>query len=67
LPEVVAGLSPSLIFRSCSAADIAGGILDALSGKAAIPSPADCRAYAELHFSAARMARQVAEVYRETC
>jgi glycogen(starch) synthase len=67
LPEVVAGLSPSLIFRSCSAEDIAGGILDALSGKAAIPSPADCRAYAELHFSAARMARQVAEVYREIC
>ncbi|MFL6303307.1 MAG: glycosyltransferase family 4 protein [Candidatus Sulfotelmatobacter sp.] len=67
LPEVVAGLSSSLVFRSCSAADIADGIVSALSGTVAIPSSAECRTYAEDHFSAARMARQVADVYREIC
>jgi glycosyltransferase involved in cell wall biosynthesis len=67
LPEVVAGLSPSLVFRSFSAADIADGIMAALSGRGAIPSPGECRAYAEHHFSAIRMARQVADVYREIC
>lgn len=67
LPEVVAGLSSSLVFRSFSAADIADGILAALSGRVAMPSSAQCRTYAEDHFSAARMARQVADVYREIC
>jgi glycosyltransferase involved in cell wall biosynthesis len=67
LPEVVAGLSSSLVFRSFSAADIADGILAALSGRVATPSPGECRAYAEHHFSATRMARQVADVYREIC
>jgi glycosyltransferase involved in cell wall biosynthesis len=65
LPEVVAGLSSSLVFGSCSVADIADGIVAALSGTAPIPSSAECRTYAEDHFSAARMARQVADVYRE--
>lgn len=67
LPEIVADLSPSLVVRSSSQEDIADSIVAALSGSAAIPSSAACRAYAEAHFSAERMARQVAEVYREVC
>lgn len=67
LPEVVANLSSSLVLRSSSSVDIADGIVSALSGRAAMPTPAECRTYAEAHFGAARMARQVAAVYREIC
>ncbi len=67
LPEVVAGLPESLVFRSSSSADIAERIVAVLTGAAELPSAAVCRAHAGQHFSPARMARQVAEVYRELC
>jgi glycosyltransferase involved in cell wall biosynthesis len=67
LPEVVAGLSRGLVFRSNSASDIAGGVCDALNDKLALPAASDCVAYAARHFSFSRQALAVAAVYREVC
>jgi glycosyltransferase involved in cell wall biosynthesis len=65
LPEVVSGLSTSLVFASTSAADIAAGLIDALSGRVSLPHAAACRAFALAHFSAEQMAQRVAAVYGE--
>jgi len=65
LPEVIAPLSPDLIFRSVSVNDIADGLIQALSGAVAIPDSARCRAFAAEHFSAQTMAARTAAVYRE--
>jgi glycosyltransferase involved in cell wall biosynthesis len=65
LPETVRPLSPSLVFRSAEAADMAEGILGALSGSASIPTKEQCQRYAREHFSAELMAQRVAAVYRE--
>lgn len=65
LPEVVGGLSDSLVLASTSAEDIARGLDAALSGDAPLPTTAACRAYAEQHFSANLMAERTAAVYRE--
>ena len=65
LPEAVGKLSPSLVFRSAEAADMAEGILGALSGSTSMPTTEQCRTYARDHFSADLMAERVAAVYRE--
>jgi glycosyltransferase involved in cell wall biosynthesis len=64
LPEVVGDLSPGLIFRSSTPADLAAGLVAALRG-AWLPDAAACRAFALAHFDAARSAAAVAAVYRE--
>ncbi len=47
LPETVEGLSPHLVLPEVSAAAIAQGLGDALSGVMPLPSEAECRAYAQ--------------------
>jgi len=64
LPEVVAALSPNLILRSPSVADIAEAIGAALQGRLSLPDDASCRAYAARHFDWQIIAAQVADVYR---
>ena len=65
LPEVVTALSPGLITRSPSVADLAVSLRAYLAGELAVPSAQSCRSYAEANFSAALMARRTAAVYRE--
>lgn len=65
LPEVVGALSPELIFRGNTPADIAAGLIGALRGAPALPEAAACRAYARARFGTARAAAAVAAVYRE--
>lgn len=67
LPEVVAPLSPNLVFDSPETPDIAAGIIGALL--CGTPDEAACIAYAHHNFSADRAAADVARVYREaaTC
>ncbi|HTR15951.1 MAG TPA: glycosyltransferase family 4 protein [Acetobacteraceae bacterium] len=67
LPEVVADLSPGLVLRSSTPADIAAGIGDVLAGTLALPDRAACAAYAARRFPPDRMAAAVASVYREVC
>jgi glycogen synthase len=67
LPEVVAGLSPNLLFRSSSAPDMAEGLIRVLSGAVPLPGAEACASYAARHFAAERMASAVAAVYRELC
>jgi glycosyltransferase involved in cell wall biosynthesis len=65
LPEVIATLAPELVLRSATGADIAEGIVQALSGSASIPDAETCRAYAAQHFSSRLMAERTAAIYRE--
>ena len=65
LPEVVAGLSPDLMFNSPGANDLAEGLTGALLGRLQLPDAASCAAYAETNFSSQLMADRIAEVYRE--
>ena len=67
LPEVVAALSPSLIFKSAEVSDLSDGLVRALSGRIGIPDDRSCRSFALGHFSADIMARRVAAVYQEVC
>jgi len=64
LPEVVAGLSASLVLGSASPAEIARGVGDALLGRLELPDETQCRAYAESNFAWRLIAARVAEVYR---
>jgi len=65
LPEVVAPLSNSLVFRSSASAHIADGLIQALSGAIALPSQRACHDYARQNFSASLMASRTAQVYRQ--
>jgi glycosyltransferase involved in cell wall biosynthesis len=65
LPEVVAPLSNSLVFRSSSSAHIADGLIQALSGAIALPNQSACQHYARENFSADLMASRTAQVYRQ--
>ena len=65
LPEVVAGLSPDLLFASPHAEDLADGLAAALLGHLRLPNSAECTAYARQHFSSQLMADRVAAVYQE--
>jgi glycosyltransferase involved in cell wall biosynthesis len=65
LPEVVAGLSPNLVFASSTAQDIAEGLTQALLNKLSMPDGDTCRAYVRENFSPQRMAERTAAVYRE--
>ena len=65
LPEVVGDLSPNLVFRSTSPEHIAEGLRAVLSSSNSLPDAAQCRTFAEQHFSADLMAQRTAAVYRE--
>jgi glycosyltransferase involved in cell wall biosynthesis len=65
LPEVVGGLSQSLIFSGTQSTDIAEGLIGALTGATKLPSREQCRVYIENNFSSTLMAERTAQVYRE--
>lgn len=67
LPEILSPLCPGLVCASTTAEAIASVLIEALSGRLALPSDAACRAFAIERFSAELMARRVATVYRELC
>jgi glycosyltransferase involved in cell wall biosynthesis len=67
LPEIVSALSPALVFRSNSVADIAEGLIATLTGAIRPTSEAQCRSFALARFSAETMAGRVADVYKEVC
>jgi len=60
LPETVAGLSDALVLRDASAAAIADGLSAALLGERAMPSPAECEAFARSRYDWPVIARHVA-------
>jgi glycosyltransferase involved in cell wall biosynthesis len=63
LPEVVATLSPGLVFHSTRSRDIADGLIAALLH--GVPDEAACLRHAHAHFAPARAAGDVARIYRE--
>jgi glycosyltransferase involved in cell wall biosynthesis len=64
LPETVRDLDPALIFRGTTPEDMADGMLAALNGTLALPTPEVCRAYAE-RFDWTNIAKRVRSVYEE--
>ncbi len=64
LPEVVAGLSRSLILPSMAPSDVADTIIAALLGRLNLPTPQICSAYAAKNFDWRIIAPQIADVYR---
>lgn len=65
LPEVVRGLSPSLVLESSDAASLAQGLVGALQGTLPLPDASSCRSYAQAHYAWPLIARRVREVYEE--
>ena len=65
LPEVVAPLSPNLVFASSAVEDLAHGLTAALRGTLKLPDQSACEAYARENFTSTLMAARTAEVYRE--
>lgn len=63
LPEAVSGLSSKLVLPGCSVDDLASGLERGLAG--GLPSPSECRAYAESNFAWPAIARRVMAVYQE--
>jgi len=66
LPEVVGSLSQSLIFESNTTAALADGLIQALTGRYAMPDSEKCRAYASANFDWIKIATRVAAVYMES-
>jgi glycosyltransferase involved in cell wall biosynthesis len=64
LPEVVRPLDPALVFDGMQPADIAHGVIDALSGRLTLPTSAVCAAYAR-RFDWATVSAAIHEVYAE--
>jgi glycosyltransferase involved in cell wall biosynthesis len=65
LPEAVAPLSSALVLESGGFQALGAGLSGALLGRRALPSEAECRAYARAHFDLPVIAAQTAAVYRE--
>ncbi len=65
LPEVVATLSPDLVFASVEARDIAEALVAGLHGSITLPDAAACRRYAARSFPLDLAAKRTADVYRE--
>jgi glycosyltransferase involved in cell wall biosynthesis len=63
LPEVVAPLSPDLVFKDQSSVSIAAGINRVFAGEISLPSAVECTEYAKKHFASSQMAERTAEVY----
>jgi glycosyltransferase involved in cell wall biosynthesis len=60
LPETVEGLSYALVLWDASAPSIADGIAEALTGKRALPTPAECMSFARERYDWPVIARRVA-------
>jgi glycosyltransferase involved in cell wall biosynthesis len=65
LPEVVGGLSQSLIFSGTRSTDLAECLIGALTGATKLPTRDQCRDYIQKNFSSILMAQRTARVYRE--
>ncbi len=65
LPEVVAGLSGSLVFPSRAVQDMADHLISALLGRLDIPSAERCRRYIAENFNSNLMAQRTAVVYQQ--
>jgi glycosyltransferase involved in cell wall biosynthesis len=65
LPEAVAPLSPELVLEAGGFQALGAGLTGALLGRRALPSEAQCRAYARANFDLPVIAGQTAAVYRE--
>lgn len=65
LPEVVGGLSRDLIFSGTAPAEIAEGLIGALTGAVRLPTREQCREHIQENFSSRLMALRTARVYRE--
>ncbi|HVZ49331.1 MAG TPA: asparagine synthase (glutamine-hydrolyzing) [Gemmatimonadaceae bacterium] len=63
LPEAVGDLSPHLVLAGTGPDALAAGLADALSGRIALPSAADCHAFARERYDWPVIARRVAAVY----
>jgi glycosyltransferase involved in cell wall biosynthesis len=64
LPEVVEPFRPELVLESPGAGPLARALSAIVEGRIALPTAAQCRAYAE-GFAWARIARRVRDVYAE--
>ena len=65
LPEVVRGLSESLVLDDATAPSLAAGMIAALLGRVELPSPAACTTYATERFAWPAVARRTRAVYGE--
>lgn len=63
LPETVRELSRALILPESDAASIAAGVVEAFSGTRALPSAAECIAFARERYDWALAARRTADLY----
>ena len=63
LPEVVTGLSPSLILSGTTAAAISEGLEHALDNLGRLPTADRCRSYAVANFDIDVVSCRVAQVY----
>ncbi len=65
LPEVVGDLSPALVFRAATAADMADRLIAVTRGTVQLPDEQACRRYVLSRYSASGAAAAVAGIYRE--
>ncbi len=65
LPEVVRGLSESLILPSTGPEPLAAALSDALVGNSRLPTPALCMEHCRAHFDWSVVATRVRQVYEE--
>ncbi len=63
LPETIRGLDPSLVMPASTPEALAGGLRRGFAGS--LPTPAQCREYAEANFGWPAVARRVLEVYKK--
>jgi glycosyltransferase involved in cell wall biosynthesis len=65
LPEIVSGLSPSLIFSSPAPTAMATRIVELLNGSIRLPTQKQCRDLVLQNYTSELMAERTADVYRE--
>jgi glycosyltransferase involved in cell wall biosynthesis len=65
LPEVVSGLSPSLVMRDASPSAMADHIAAVLSGRISMPTAVACSTYAQKSFDWAAIASKTVNAYRK--
>jgi glycosyltransferase involved in cell wall biosynthesis len=64
LPEILGPLSPDLVLEGSSAAHLAKGIMEVLSGQRQLPDQAACEAYVRAHYTWPVVAEQIKAVYQ---
>lgn len=65
LPEIITGLSPSLVFSSAASTAIAPRIVELLNGSIKLPTQKQCRDFVLQNYTSELMAKRTATVYRE--